>query len=88
MYRATGGRAALFAGRGDADDERDDTALDARDYDTSYYVRLLRDTFATRLTRAFTPDDFARVFADPEQPSLFDTGLEGTRPILTRLVNP
>ena len=42
-----------------------------RDYDVEHYVRLLRDTFAARLARAFTPDDFAAVFADPDQPSLF-----------------
>jgi DNA polymerase, archaea type len=64
------------------DDER---AADARDYDAAHYARLVRETFATRLIRAFTPDDFARVFADPEQPSLFDASVEGIRPILTRL---
>jgi DNA polymerase I len=96
VYRAIGGRAALFTSASDADDEsrasqaadlqtEDERAADARDYDAAYYARLVRETFATRLIRAFTPDDFARVFADPEQPSLFDSSLDGTRPILTRL---
>jgi DNA polymerase, archaea type len=66
------------------DDRR---SRDPRDYDVTYYARQLRDTFATRLVRAFTADDFERVFADPEQPSLFDTSLAGTRPILTVLAS-
>jgi len=85
VYRSSGGRAALFSRSTDEVDAEAPRAADRRDYDTSYYVRLLRDTFATRLVRAFTPDDFALVFADPEQPSLFDTSLGEVRPILTRL---
>jgi DNA polymerase elongation subunit (family B) len=88
IYRATGGRARLLSTGSYVDDEPRATATDPRDYDAQYYARLLHDTFATRLARAFTPDDFARVFADPEQPSLFETTLEGTRPILTRLSMP
>ena len=88
VYRATGGRAAWFAEVSPDDEENTGPRADARDYDTSYYVRLLRDTFASRLTRAFSPDDFARVFADPEQPSLFDRDLSTIRPILTRLYEP
>jgi DNA polymerase, archaea type len=58
---------------------------DRRDYDVEHYVRVLRDTFAARLARAFTPDDYAAVFADPEQPSLFASGLGAVRPTLTTL---
>jgi len=85
VYRASGGRAALYSRSIDAPDAEAEPAADARDYDTTYYVRLLRETFATRLVRAFTPDDFASVFADPEQPSLFETNSSEVRPILTRL---
>jgi hypothetical protein len=46
-------------------------AADARDYDVDHYVRALRESFASRLARAFTPADFEAIFADPEQPSLF-----------------
>jgi DNA polymerase I len=90
VYRATGGRAALLGAADDLDatSGEDPGASDARDYDSAYYARLLRDTFATRLVRAFTPDDFARVFADPEQPSLFDRELSDVRPVLTRLHAP
>ena len=43
----------------------------ARDYDVDYYARLLRETFAARLARAFTPSDYEALFADPDQMSLF-----------------
>jgi hypothetical protein len=46
-------------------------------------VRVLRDTFASRLARAFAPDDFASVFADPDQLSLFAPVLSAIRPVLT-----
>ena len=69
VYRTTGGGAALA---------RDG----ARDYDVDHYERLLRTQFAARLARAFTPDDFAAVFADPDQLSLFAVPLETIRPIL------
>lgn len=69
VYRAVGGGAALV---------RDG----ARDYDIDHYVRLLRTQFAARLVRAFEPDDFATVFADPDQLSLFTVPLETIRPIL------
>ena len=45
--------------------------IDPRDYDVEHYVRVLRDNFASRLERAFTPEDYAAVFADPDQLSLF-----------------
>ena len=49
---------------------------------------LLRETFAARLARAFTPDDFATLFADPEQPSLFAPPIEDIQPALTPLLDP
>jgi hypothetical protein len=61
---------------------------DPRDYDVEFYVRLLRETFAARLVRALTPEDFATVFADPEQPSLFTLSLAQARPVLTVLRDP
>jgi len=76
VYRAVRGRPALLA--------EDD---DPRDYDIEHYVRLLRDTFATRLVRALAPDDYAAVFADPDQLSLFARPLDAARPILTRLAS-
>jgi DNA polymerase elongation subunit (family B) len=87
LYRAVRGQARLLPtldedgsprGAGGAEN-------DPRDYDADYYVRLVRETFAARLVRALTPEDFAAVFADPGQPSLFAPSLEQVRPILTPL---
>ena len=63
-------------------------ANDPRDYDVEHYVRLLRENFAARLQRAFTPDDFAAVFADPDQSSLFPPLYDGMRPVLRELPAP
>jgi len=83
VYRTVRGGARCLA---DPDDARPnaDPAADPRDYDIEHYVRILRDSFAVRLSRAFTPDDFAVVFADPDQLALFAPSLDRVRPILTR----
>jgi DNA polymerase elongation subunit (family B) len=57
---------------------------DRRDYDVDHYARLLRDTFATRLARAFTPGDYEAVFADPDQLSLFAPPLDTVRTVLVK----
>ena len=59
---------ALGAVVPELDDEGATELADPRDYDVAHYERVLRDTFAARLARAFTPEDFAVVFADPDQP--------------------
>ena len=56
---------------------------DPRDYDVDHYVRILREQFASRIARALTPEDYAAVFADPDQLSLFVRSLVGARPVLT-----
>jgi DNA polymerase elongation subunit (family B) len=61
---------------------------DLRDYDVEHYLRVLRDTYAARMARALTPEDFAAIFADPEQPSLFARPLDDARPILTPIPQP
>jgi DNA polymerase I len=90
VYRASGGRPGLLVEAAEADDDAsaDDAASDPRDYDAEYYVKLLRDTFAARLARALGGEDFAEVFADPDQPSLFARPLAAMRPILTVLATP
>ena len=81
VYRAIGGGAGLVA---DPDD--DDVPVDApRDYDIEHYVRVLRDGYASRLARAFEPDDFAALFDDPDQLLLFAKPVASIRPILTAL---
>ncbi|MFP2904411.1 DNA polymerase II, partial [Pyxidicoccus sp. 3LFB2] len=85
-YRAVGGRAGLLP---DPEDDADAGLTgDPRDYDTEYYVRLLRETFAARLVRALAPEDFRTVFDDPGQPSLFAPLLSKARPVLTVLREP
>jgi DNA polymerase elongation subunit (family B) len=88
VYRAIGGRPRLLTDVPEDEDERPAAAGDPRDYDVDYYVTLLRDTFAARLARALTPEDFATAFADPHQLSLFATSLAAARPILTLLPSP
>ncbi len=56
---------------------------DVRDYDIDYYVRILQTTYAERLARAFTREDFATVFADADQFSLFTPPIEAVRTVLT-----
>ncbi|HYQ00615.1 MAG TPA: ribonuclease H-like domain-containing protein [Polyangiaceae bacterium] len=85
VYRATRGRAGLLP---DQEPAETDANRDARDYDVDYYSRLLRDTFAARLARGLSPDDFAAICAAPEQPSLFERSLTEARPVLTILSNP
>lgn len=76
VYRAAGDRAGLFQ------EDAEDTA---RDYDVEYYLRLLRETFASRLARGLHAEDFANVVADPQQYSLFEASLADSKPILTQL---
>jgi DNA polymerase elongation subunit (family B) len=83
VYRATGNRPALLR---ENDGEPDAAA--ARDYDVEYYARLLRDVFATRFTRALTAEDYAAVFADPQQLTLFPPDLARARTVLTVLPEP
>ena len=60
-------------------------APDRRDYDIQYYERLLRTTYAERMARAFSPEDFGVVFADPDQFTLFAPPVGSIRTILTTL---
>lgn len=70
-------------------DEREDGVsspeeTEPRDYDVEYYVRLLRQTYASRLVRAFSPEDFSALFADPDQMELFAPAIASIRTVLTR----
>ncbi|HEX6964796.1 MAG TPA: DNA polymerase domain-containing protein [Gemmatimonadaceae bacterium] len=83
VYRTQSGEGGVIGGTStSADDET--TASDPHDYDVEYYARLLRATYAQRLARAFRPEDFATVFADPDQFSLFGAAIEKIRTVLTR----
>ena len=82
VYRKQNGIAGVVTWEGDA------TAVDPRDYDIEYYVRLLRSSYAERLARAFTPRDFETVFSSPDQFSLFGSDLDAIHPILNILLSP
>jgi hypothetical protein len=47
-----------------------------------HHARVLRDTCAARLARALLPTDFAAVFANPDQLSLFAPSTDSMRPVL------
>ena len=68
-----------------AEPDDGDALHDPLDYDVEHYVRVLRETFGARLERAVAPEDFAALFADPGQLTLFTKGLESARPSLTLL---
>ena len=74
VYRVNGGTGGVVEEEG----------VDRHDYDGEHYARLLRETFASRLARAFEPDDFAAVFADPGQMSLFGRSLATISTVLTQ----
>ncbi len=59
-----------------------ETGTDKRDYDVEHYARLLRETFAARLERAFTPADYQALFANPDQLTLFAPPSEAIRTVL------
>ena len=79
VYRTRTGQGAVAP---ELDDEGNTEIGDPRDYDVAHYERILRDNFAARLARAFTPEDFAVVFADPDQGSLFAPPVDAIHPVL------
>jgi DNA polymerase, archaea type len=80
VYRKDNGESGLV-------DESEDEAVAAapHDYDAEHYVRLLRASYAERLARALSAEDFAVVFADPDQFSLFAPSIGAIRTVLTEL---
>ncbi|MFL5386460.1 MAG: 3'-5' exonuclease [Longimicrobiaceae bacterium] len=79
VYRTRSGTGAVAP----SSDDLAAGAVDPRDYDADHYARVLRDNFASRLARALTPSDFAAVFVDPDQLSLFAPPTSAMRPVLT-----
>jgi DNA polymerase, archaea type len=66
IYRATGNRWLVL----NNDDEVQFD--DPRDYDVEHYVRILRDSYAQRLRKAFEAEDFEHLFRLEDQLGLFD----------------
>jgi hypothetical protein len=87
VYRTKNGSGAVAPelDGDEGDEDNGNQPVDPRDYDVDHYERLLRDTFTTRLVRALRPDDFAEVFSDPDQLTLFPPSFSTMRTILTTL---
>jgi len=81
VYRTRSGSGGMIE---EGEDDMAGEGADRRDYDVNHYARVLRETFAARLERAFAPEDYEAIFADPEQMWLFAPAVESIRPVLTR----
>jgi DNA polymerase, archaea type len=55
-----------------------------RDYDVEHYLRVLVTSYATRLRKAYAPEDFEQLFRIDEQLGLFDRPVEDIQPIWIR----
>lgn len=53
---------------------------DRRDYDIEHYIQVLITSYAARLRKAFSPDDFEQLFRLESQPGLFDQPIENIQP--------
>ena len=84
VYRTRLGAGGVIA---EFEDEAVETS-DRRAYDVEHYARVLRETFAVRLARAFSAEDYETVFGDPDQMSLFAKEIESVRPVLTAARSP
>ncbi len=51
-----------------------------RDYDVEHYLRVLVTSYAARLRKAFTPEDFDQLFRVDAQQGLFDLPVETIQP--------
>ena len=51
-----------------------------RDYDINHYIQVLITSYAARLRKAFSPEDFAQLFRLESQPGLFDQPIESIQP--------
>lgn len=87
VYRTRTGDPAVVASEDDGGVAGDVPGIaDRRNYDIDHYVRVLRDTFAARMARAFAPEDFFALFADPDQPELFEPDIATIRPVLKEVL--
>jgi len=81
-YRAKSGVYVLLP---DEDDDDGSPAEEARrDYDVEHYLRVLVGTYASRLRKAFAPDDFERIFQLDTQVGLFDRPVSEIEPLWIR----
>jgi hypothetical protein len=77
-YRARGGAYVLLP---EEDDDEGSAVGEARlDYDVDHYLRVLVGTYASRLHKAFAPEDFERIFRLDDQMGLFDRPVSEIEP--------
>lgn len=57
---------------------------DRRDYDVSHYLQTLVGSYASRLRKAFTPEDFQQLFRTDLQTGMFDRPLAEIEPLWLR----
>ena len=72
-YRARGGAQVRLPG----DDDARSVGEAPRDYDVEHYIGVLVDSFASRLRKAFTTEDFGRLFQRGPQIELFARPVAG-----------
>jgi DNA polymerase elongation subunit (family B) len=73
FYRAEGGRFVLIPDDEEgAGDQREASAGPPAPYDAEHYVRVLLESYAGRLRKAFRPADFDQLFRTDAQLGLFD----------------
>jgi DNA polymerase, archaea type len=80
-----GERVRFYRARGSVfvripEDDEDAARDDRRDYDVEHYLHVLVSGYATRLRKAFAPEDFERIFRLEEQLGLFDRPMEALSP--------
>ena len=51
-----------------------------RDYDVDHYVQVLVNSYASRLRKAFAPEDFEQLFRLDGLSGLFDKPIESVEP--------
>jgi DNA polymerase, archaea type len=61
-----------------------DALQNRHDYDIEHYLRVLVTSYASRLRKAYTAEDFELLFRTDEQPGLFDRPIESIDPIWIR----
>lgn len=85
MFRAEGGAAVWLPDETEDDIDTSGSshaaqAAERRDYDVEHYLQVLLTSYASRLRKAYSREDFEQLFRLDEQLSLFDLPLEQIQP--------
>lgn len=80
FYRARSGAYVWLPEEAEEGPAQAEVVADQRDYDVEHYLQVLVTSYAARLRKAFTPDDFEQLFRLDGQPGLFDRPVEDIQP--------